>query len=75
MPLRLVHLWGARAHQTVSRRRPSSPQPRRAAPCADGLTPGLPPLASTRAKVSRVGTPENSPPALCQAGGGSWLKC
>ena len=38
--VRLVHRWGARAHQAVIRRMPSSLLPRRATSCSDGITPG-----------------------------------
>jgi hypothetical protein len=40
MPMRLVHLWSARAKHAVIRRMPSSMLPRRAAYDADGTTLG-----------------------------------
>ena len=63
MPLRLVHLWSARAKHAVIMRLPSYTLPRRAANFSDGTTPRLPLLASTMAKVSSVCTRENSQPA------------
>jgi len=69
MYVRLVHLWGARAKHAVIMRLPSSMLPRRAAYFSDGITPGYRSWPTTMAKVSSVGTRENSPPALCQIDG------
>ena len=55
----LVHLWGARAHQAVCMRMPSFLLPRRAAACADGITPGdraWPPRGPREAVLARLKT-------------------
>src|SRR5712691_8913017 len=64
MHLRLVHLWSARAKHAEIMRMPSSTLPRRAACFSDGPHTRLSLLAYTMAKVSSVGTRENSQPAL-----------
>ena len=62
MRMQPVYLWSAQAKEAVIMRIPSSTLPGRAAHCSDGIHTRLPLLASTLAKVSRVGTRENSQP-------------
>ena len=62
MYVRLVHLWGARAKHAGIMRISSSTLPRCAAYFSDGITTRLPLLAYAMAKVSSVGTRENSQP-------------
>jgi hypothetical protein len=52
-----VHRWGARAHQAVCMRMPSSLLPRRAASWSDGITPGdraWPPRTPKEAVLARL---------------------